>query len=279
MLVQRAAGCLDWEWTDAICFGENSWQEDDGNVKHYVLWTATDRELLFIYCWHGRDTPPSCRVTLWLWASGAFCSLLQSWLNYSRVCDSDFKSYTTVGRQHWMHRWSCSGEEREQSLRKRHDLVPSQFGLSVNSIHEGNGNLLFGRRGKDYFFSFRSKSLDTASQCWPKLQTVRLKGKVSAPLVVTIVLTDCNYCNSPVWVICMWNMVLSMLFPHMMSSDQVWDSSGPEWRVVILGYIWSKVVLIQKKPVKWNLVLWVCVFHKSDPGLCGADKLIYFIFL
>lgn len=36
---------------------------------------------------------------------------------------------------------SRGGKEREQSFHKRHNLVPSKFGLSVHSVHEGNWNL------------------------------------------------------------------------------------------------------------------------------------------
>lgn len=54
---------------------------------------------------------------------------------------------------------SCRGKEREQSFHKRHDLVPSQFGLSVNSIHKGNGHLRWGKR-EVCCFRVRSVKID-----------------------------------------------------------------------------------------------------------------------
>lgn len=36
---------------------------------------------------------------------------------------------------------SRGGKQCEQSFHKRHNLVPSQLGLSVHSVHEGNWNL------------------------------------------------------------------------------------------------------------------------------------------
>lgn len=58
----------------------------------------------------------------------------------------------TVGCPRWARHWSsCRGEECEQSFCKWHNLVPAQFGLSINSVHKGNGYLLFGRRRENCF--------------------------------------------------------------------------------------------------------------------------------
>ncbi len=116
---------------------------------NYLIFTASrgESDVSLVICHH---------VTVWPKASGAFPPPLTFWYNYW-VKDSDFESERNTIRL-WdvqVHHWSCRGEECDQSFHKWHNLVPSKFGLSINSIHKGNGDLLLKRES---FFSSHPKT-------------------------------------------------------------------------------------------------------------------------